>query len=93
MIPSKPVQEAKGWTKYSAGALEAGISVVVGLAIGAYLDQQFHTEPWQMIFWLICGSAAGGRALYRLAKRIEADEASEAAKPKDGDDDREGPKE
>lgn len=90
MIPKKPMQEAKGWTKYSAGALEAGISVVIGLAIGALLDDYFHTSPWQMLFWTICGTAAGGRALYRLAKRIEADEAAEARKAEDGDDDREG---
>lgn len=78
-MPQKPVEQVKGLTKYSAGALEMGMSVVIGLAIGAFLDEKFDTAPWQALFWMACGTAAGIRSLYRLAKRLEAEEAAENA--------------
>lgn len=59
------------WTRYSAGALEMGLSVVIGLGIGYWLDTVFGTAPWQALFWMACGTAAGMRSLYRLAKSLE----------------------
>jgi len=61
-------------TKYSAGALEMGVSVVVGLAIGYSLDNWFGTTPWMSLFWLACGTVAGFRSLYRMAKKLEREE-------------------
>jgi len=74
----------KGWTNYSAGALEMGVSVVVGLLIGIFLDDIFGTAPWMALFWMAAGTAAGVRSLYRLAKRLEAEAEEEA---KDGGED------
>ncbi|TAL17459.1 AtpZ/AtpI family protein [bacterium] len=85
-MPKKPIEEARGWTKYSAIGLEMGFSVIIGLVIGSFLDEYFHTYPWQTLFWLICGTAAGMRALYRAAKGIEREESAE----KDRKNDREG---
>jgi ATP synthase protein I len=88
-MSQKPVEQVKGWTNYSAGALEMGISVVVGLAIGAYLDEKFDTSPWMALIWLTAGTAAGIRSLYRLAKKLEREDAAEASE-KDRKNDREG---
>jgi ATP synthase protein I len=81
-------EQIKKGTSYSAGALEMGLSVVIGMAIGYWLDEVLGTAPWMAIFWMTCGSVAGFRSLWRLAKRMEreaeADEARE--KGEDGDD-------
>ena len=59
------------------GALEMGVSVVVGAAIGWAIQHWFWPEskPWMLLFWLVCGVIAGMRSLYRLAKKLERDEA------------------
>jgi ATP synthase protein I len=72
-------------TRHSAQGLEMGVSVVVGLAIGYWLDEMYDTTPWMTLFWLCCGTAAGVRSLMRLAKKLEreAEEEEEAAKSDD----------
>ena len=73
--------------KYSALGLEMAISVVIGLAIGYYLDQWLGTSPWLTIVWIGLGFAAGVRSLYRAAvqsgKNLEKDE-EEKRKPGGG---------
>jgi ATP synthase protein I len=59
--------------KYSALGLEMAISVVIGLAIGYYLDKWLGTSPWLTIVWIGLGFAAGVRSLYRSAKSSEKD--------------------
>lgn len=70
--------------KYSALGLEMAISVVVGLAIGYYLDKWLGTSPWLTIVWIGLGFAAGVRSLYRSAvqsgKSLEKNE-EEKRKP------------
>lgn len=58
------------YMKYSVVGIEMALSVVVGTAIGYWLDQWLGTEPWLMIFWMLCGVVAGFRSLYRAAKNI-----------------------
>ncbi|MFH2129826.1 MAG: AtpZ/AtpI family protein [bacterium] len=58
------------YMKYSVIGIEMAMSVVVGAAIGYWLDQWLGTEPWMLVFWLICGVIAGFRSLYKTAKRI-----------------------
>ena len=53
--------------KYSALGLEMAISVVIGMAIGYYLDKWLGTSPWLTIVWIGLGFAAGVRSLYRAA--------------------------
>ena len=59
--------------KYSALGLELAISVILGLAIGYYLDKWLGTGPWMTVIWLGFGFAAGVRSLYRAALRSEKD--------------------
>ena len=75
----------QGLVRQSAGALEVGVSVVVGLAIGYALDNWLGTTPWMSIFWLCCGVAAGMRSLYRLAKKLEQEDEEQPPSSPDED--------
>jgi ATP synthase protein I len=71
--------------KYSALGLELSISVILGLAIGYYLDKWLGTGPWMTVIWLGLGFAAGVRSLYRAALRSGKDlEKDEEDKRKPG---------
>ncbi len=71
--------------RYSALGLEMAISVVIGLAVGYYLDRWLGTSPWLTVVWLGIGFAAGVRSLYRAAVRSEKDlERDEEEKRKPG---------
>jgi ATP synthase protein I len=59
--------------RYSALGLELAIAVVIGLAIGYYLDKWLGTGPWMTVIWLAIGFAAGVRSLYRAALRSGED--------------------
>jgi ATP synthase protein I len=71
--------------KYSALGLELAIAVVLGLAIGYYLDKWLGTGPWMTVVWIGIGFAAGVRSLYRAALRSGKDvKNEEEAKRKPG---------
>ena len=71
--------------KYSALGLELAIAVIIGLAIGYYLDKWLGTGPWMTVVWLAIGFAAGLRSLFRAALRSEKDlEKDEEDKRKPG---------
>lgn len=55
----------------SAVGLEMGISVVVGLLGGRWLDDKAGTAPWLMITGLLMGVFAGFRGLFRVAKEAQ----------------------
>lgn len=75
----EPRRVTKKWTQYSATGLEFGLSVIIGLGIGYWLDTVFGTAPWLALFWLTCGVVAGVRSLYRLAKRLEREAEEDGA--------------
>ena len=56
--------------KYSAIGLEMGISVVIGIAFGWWLDRVFNTKPWLSLIFMLFGFAAGFRGLFRLLKDV-----------------------
>lgn len=62
-------------TKFSAGTLEMGVSVAVGIGIGYWLDSIFGTSPWLTLLWLLAGVVAGFRSLFRVVKKLEQEEA------------------
>ena len=59
--------------RYSALGLEMAASVVIGLAVGYYLDKWLGTGPWMTVIWIAIGFAAGVRSLYRAALRSGKD--------------------
>ncbi len=56
----------------SAVGLEMGISVVVGLLGGRWLDGKAGTAPWLMLAGLLVGVVAGFRGLMRFANEARA---------------------
>ena len=62
------------WIQFSAMGLELGLSVIVGLLIGNFLDGQFGTEPWLLLLFLIFGLIAGFRSVFRLLKKLNSTE-------------------
>ena len=60
----------------SSLGLELGLSVVVGILFGRWLDGRLGTTPWLMLAFLGIGLAAGFRGVLRAVRR--ADRAAEA---------------
>lgn len=48
-----------------------GISVVIGMVFGGWLDKRLHTTPWLRIVGVMLGLATGFNELYRVAKRYQ----------------------
>jgi ATP synthase protein I len=55
----------------SSVGLELGLSVIIGLLIGYFLDQRLGTQPWLMLLMLCFGLVAGFRGVLRAVKRAE----------------------
>lgn len=46
---------------YSSIGFSVALSIVIGLAVGVYVDQRFDTAPGGLLVFLILGIAAGFR--------------------------------
>src|SRR4051812_33778780 len=55
----------------SSVGLELGLSVIIGLLFGYFLDNRFGTTPWLMLAFLGFGLAAGFRGVLRAVGRAE----------------------
>lgn len=66
----------------SSVGLEMGLSVVIGLVVGYYMDRWLGTEPWLMLLWLVFGLVAGFRGVIRAVSR--ADHAAQEQEATDG---------
>jgi ATP synthase protein I len=65
---------------YSTLGLEMGISLVIGLAIGYYIDRFFGTKPIFLIIFMIFGLAAGMKRVYALWKKAEKEDEGDVNK-------------
>ncbi len=52
--------------KYSSLGIEMGVSIVIGLLIGLWLDRLFGTKPWLTVVFFIFGVAAGFKNVIKL---------------------------
>ena len=59
----------------SSVGLELGLSVVIGVVIGLWLDGRLGTTPWMMLLWLCIGLAAGFRGVLRAVRRADQEAA------------------
>ena len=66
--------------RVSSVGLELGISVIIGLIIGDYLDGLFGTKPWLLLVFLIIGLITGFRSVLRLLKKVNSDNYSSSNK-------------
>ncbi len=62
------------WGRALDLGLQFAFSIVVGMALGYYLDRWLETEPVFLFVFLGFGFAAGVRALFRFARRSASDE-------------------
>ncbi len=63
-----------GLSSASVG-LELGISVIIGLVLGIYLDRALGTTPWLMLLCLGFGFTAGFRGVLRAVRREDREAA------------------
>ncbi len=61
----------------SSVGLELGISVIIGMVFGAWLDGKAGTGPWLMILFLALGFAAGLRGIGRAMAKSDREAAGE----------------
>jgi ATP synthase protein I len=59
----------------SSVGLELGLSVVIGVLVGMWLDGRLGTTPWMMLLWLGFGFAAGFRGVLRAVRRADREAA------------------
>lgn len=66
----------KGIGSYSTVGLEFALSVLLGLAVGHWLDEKFGLGGWVTLIGFGFGLAAGARSIYRALLRAnkEAEE-------------------
>jgi len=57
--------------RHGAIGMEMAISVVIGMALGWWLDKLFNTKPWLALVGMLFGFAAGFRSLFRLLKEVK----------------------
>jgi ATP synthase protein I len=62
------------YLSYSAIGIEMGAALVVGMAIGWFLDRTFGTRPWCLVVFTVFGIVAGFRNVIRAARKAAADE-------------------
>lgn len=65
------------YLRFSTVGLELGLSVLIGLVIGQWLDKRLGTDPWMLLLFLLFGMVAGFRSLYRLLRDLNAPEDEE----------------
>lgn len=65
-------ENLKGLGRYGTIGIEIVLCIMVGLFIGMKLDDYLHTGPWLTLLWFGFGCAAGGKAVYRSWKTMQA---------------------
>jgi ATP synthase protein I len=66
-------QDLRGLGTYGTVGLEFGLSILVGLFGGQWLDKKFDTAPWLTLVGLAFGTAAGVRSLLRALESAKRD--------------------
>lgn len=64
-------QDLKGLGTYGTVGLEFGLSVLVGLFGGQWIDKKLGTAPWFTLIGAAFGTAAGIRSLWRASKAAQ----------------------
>lgn len=66
------------YLRFSTVGLEMGLSVIIGLFVGQWLDRQFDTSPWLLLVFLMFGMVAGFRSVFRLMRDVNRQSESNA---------------
>ncbi len=88
----RPRPAASSWGRALELSLEFFLAVVVGLALGYYLDRWLGTEPVFLFLFLALGFAAGIRGMLRVqAADLERARRERDSEPRDPHSASEGP--
>jgi ATP synthase protein I len=68
---SPPKEKGKKWIEYSSIGLMFPASILVGFAIGYFLDKWLNTGPWLTIIFIFYGILAGFYNLFSQTRRHE----------------------
>jgi len=60
------------------------VAILLGLALGWWLDKKFGTAPWLLLIGLLFGIIAGFRNLFKVSALLERRAKEAAAKPDSG---------
>ncbi|MBF0447634.1 MAG: AtpZ/AtpI family protein [Magnetococcales bacterium] len=52
---------------------ELVVATMIGTGVGYWLDGQFGTGPWLLILFLVFGSVAGFKNVYRIVNPVHTD--------------------
>jgi len=74
---AQPGNRFAKYLRFSTVGLELGISVLLGLFVGQWLDRRLGTEPWLLLLFLGFGMVAGFRSVFRLLRDLNAGERQE----------------
>lgn len=80
---ARNVRRYNRYLRYSTVGLEMGLSVLIGLFVGQWLDKRLGTEPWLLLVFLLFGMVAGFRSIFRLARQRQHDDEDDGATPPD----------
>lgn len=70
--PETKIARAYQSLSIASVGIEMGIAVLVGWAIGHFLDKELGTYPYLTLVFLGVGIAAGFRALFRAARQAKS---------------------
>lgn len=66
-----PKEGRNKWLEYSSVGLMFPASIVVGFAIGHFLDKWLKTDPWLTLIFILYGIVAGFYNLFYQTRRDE----------------------
>ena len=69
MAGTMPREGKSKWVEYSAVGLMFPASIIVGFAIGHFLDLWLKTGPWLTLVFILYGILAGFYNLFSQARR------------------------
>lgn len=73
-----PLNKFQRYLRFSTVGLELGLSVMVGLFVGQWLDKKLGTHDILTLVGLLFGAAAGFRSVYRLLKQLNQEQKDDA---------------
>jgi ATP synthase protein I len=72
-VPEDTRKYIKLMALVSSLGISMGLSIVIAIAIGYYLDKWFGTSPLFFLIFLVLGIIAAFRNIYVIMKRAEKD--------------------
>ena len=73
-MKEKKSTQFKKYLDFSAIGLEMGLSVILAVFAGIWLDRYFQTKPFLLILFILFGFAAATRSLIRAIKLLKKHE-------------------